>query len=185
MTDPTYRQRLLALDQAQYQGEPLSDVDEAFLYTILNVDAIPDALRVRVGLLLTCEEDPVLERFLAAFPDFSLNVKKLLVPLLCGLDIYPPYKMLFDLLKSTLDENLADWIILSMSKSQYPLAMPVIFYVGDPDVLFHRRIKRLVAKMGLKKLGPFLAMMPEVPHAQVYEEIFGDLAFRRLRSRKK
>ena len=185
MIDPTYRQRLLALDQAQHSGKLLSESNEAFLYTILNADSISDEARIRAGLLLTCEEGPAFGRFLENFPDLSPRVQHSLVPLLCALETYPPYEMLFRFLKSTLSEIMADWVILSLSKSQYPLAIPVIFHVSDPDTLFHRRIKRLLAKLGLKKMGPFLALMPEVPHAHVYEEVFGDLAFRRLRTRRR
>ncbi len=185
MIDPTYRRRLLALDQAQHEGKLLSESDEAFLYTILNADSISDEARVRAGVLLTCESGPPFGRLLAAFPDFSPQVQRMLIPLLCALETYPPYEMLFRFLKSTLSETMADWVILALSKSKYSLAIPVIFHVSDPDVLFHRRIKRLLAKLGLAKLGPFLALMPEVPHAHVYEEVFGDLAFRRLRARRK
>jgi hypothetical protein len=184
VTDPSYAQRLLALDQAQFQGKALSESDEAFLYTVLNADAVSEALRIRASLILTGEEGAVLDRLLAAFPTLPLRVQKVLVPFLCGLEIYPPYAMLLQFLKSTLSESMADWIILALSRSKYPLAIPVIAHVADPDVLFHRRIKRLLAQLGLKKLGPYLAMMPEVPHAHVYEEVFGDLAFRRLRARR-
>ncbi len=185
MIAPSYRQRLLALDQAQHSGKLLSESDETFLYTILNADSISDEARVRAGVLLTCEEGPAFGRLLTRFFDFPPRVQRLLVPFLCALETYPPYEMLFCFLKSTLSETMADWVILALSKSKYPLAIPVIFHVSDPDTLFHRRIKRLLTKMGLIKLGPFLALMPEVPHAHVYEEVFGDLAFRRLRSRRR
>ena len=185
MIDPTYLQRLLALDQAQFEGAPLSESDEAFLYTILNADSIAEEARIRAGMLLTCDMEQAFDRLLLAFPSLQLRVQKLLVPLLCSVEIYPPYKMLFQFLKDTRSETMADWVILSLSKSKYPLAIPVIAHVADPDVLFHRRIKRLLSKLGLKKMGPFLALMPEVPHAHVYEEVFGDLAFRRLRARGK
>lgn len=185
MIDPTYRQRLLALDHSQYQGTPLSETDEAFLYAILNANSIAEEFRIRAGILLTCEEGPVFERLLVAFSSLPLRVQKILVPLLCAAETYPAYKMLFSFLKTTLSETMADWVILALSKSRYPLAIPVIAHVADPDVLFHRRIKRLLSKLGLKKMGPFLAIMPEVPHSHVYEEVFGDLAFRRLRARGK
>ncbi len=185
MIDPTYRQRLLALDQSQHEGRLLSESDEQFLYSILNAVSISEESRVRAAVLITCDEGPVFDQLLTTFTDLSPRVQRIIIPFLCARETYPAYEMLFRFLKSTLSESMADWVILSLSKSKYPLAIPVIAHVPDKDPLFHRRIKRLLAKLGLGKMGPYLALMPEVPHAHVYEEVFGDLAFRRLRSRGK
>lgn len=184
MHDPAWAQRLHALEKSQYNGAILSDSDEGFLYEVLSAGDASDEMRFQAGVILT-GDDPALSRLFDKFESLPSRSQRILVPLLCGLDTYPPYKMLLRFLKSTLSESMAEWVILCLVRSKYPLAVPVIAAVADKDVLYHRRIKKLIGAMGLTKLGPFLAMMPEVPHSQVYREIFGDEAFRRLRARRK
>jgi hypothetical protein len=107
-------------------------------------------------------------------PTLSLTSQKALCVLVASSDKSPAFVMLLNLLKSTANDELADLIVICLSKAQYPIFPLIIDALYDTTLRDRDRLARAVQQMHPKNVLPYLAMFPVIPYEGFFRDALGD-----------
>jgi hypothetical protein len=84
-----------------------------------------------------------------------------------------PYQFLLDHLATLNDDNMSDFIITCLSKTDYQLLPMIISRLDSENKQSIRRLKQLLKKIGFNRLERYLVIMPQIPFERYFRDVFG------------
>ena len=127
-------------------------------------------------------DKPILEKIMSEFDTYDLPTQRALIPLFASTTHPETYVFLFDFLKKTRSRELSKIIEACLIKTTYFIFPLITAYLMDPDTRFIKKLKVVLAGIGLRKIEPYLAMLPDIPNERVFREVFGDEAINQIKS---
>ena len=116
---------------------------------------------------------PIIENILTLLPTFNQTIQKQLIMSLMSVTFITPYQFLLDHLATLNDDNMSDFIITCLSKTDYQLLPMIIGRLDSENKQYIRRLKQLLKKIGFNRLESYLAMMPQIPFERYFRDVFG------------
>lgn len=157
--------------EAKIWQEPLSPQDLAFLTSKLHDPA--DLIAVRAVSTLSGLDKPELQIVLDEYPKMSWDRQKLLLPFIAASGHSTAMIFLFDLLKNLSSDSKADFVILCLSKSDFPIFNMVYILVPDASDVLKRRMKALLQMLGVDYARPFISAAPMLPDPDFFADVYG------------
>jgi len=116
---------------------------------------------------------PIIENILTLLPTFNQPLQKQLIMSLMSVTFITPYQFLLDHLATLTDDNMSDFIITCLSKTDYPLLPMIIGRLDSENKQYIRRLKQVLKKIGFNRLERYLVMMPQIPFERYFRDVFG------------
>jgi len=169
-----YLKRIKSIQYGLHTDSAINEEKLSYLYNAIDKSDDQDVI-IAALLVITETEIDVITDFLNKFSLFSEQVRLLAIPMLACTDYVECYDFLFEYLQKFPKSNEAIVIVYTLSTTHYYGILPMILarLITDDDA-FLAHLKNILFKMGLKKLSPFLTMLPQIPHEAVFRELFGD-----------
>lgn len=141
-------------------------------------------LAADAALLLSLCDKLVLLRLIAHFHHYPMGIQRLLAALFATADHFEAYKfLLLQLDKPNLDPQLRVIIIEGLVKTHYFYFPVLISLLFNANPIFKENVRVILLRMGLEKIGPFLALFPIMPYEAYFRDVFGDKAIEALKSK--
>ena len=152
-------------------GEDLNSDDWNDLFTFLKTGS-PD-IQLRAALILSDGQPDIIDQLLSIFHELPQALQKQLTAFLMTAKIVTPYVFFLDLLDSSIDDVFAEFITISLSKAEYFIFPLILVRLDHPNPNYVDRMKRILAGQGFQTIKPALSLFPNLPHEDIFREIFG------------
>ncbi|MFT5170432.1 MAG: hypothetical protein ACI9BD_000199 [Candidatus Marinamargulisbacteria bacterium] len=171
---------LLAYETKSHNGHDLDKSELKFAFKMLASADKP--LSSKAAMVLTEQENPVLQEILDNFDNYRLVTRKTLVTLLACTQYAAAYAFLLDQLKTKSDKQLTSHILACLVHTDYFLFPILAVYLRDQTPRFREKLKIILARRGFRRIEPMLSMMTTIPNERLFREVFGDLAIERVKA---
>lgn len=166
---PTDRLTLLHIKATQMRRLPEADI--VFLLTTATSTVFKDA--ISSVTILTHLDDPELARLVEVYPKIIPEAQRMVLALFAGIDSEVASRFLFQLLEDTHDDKLAYYLMVCISKSDFPVFAIVFFALPTASTRYRLRLRTLLQMKGFSYAAPFLMALPIIPEREFFEETFG------------
>ena len=157
-----------------YADLELIELTETDINFILGCIDTPDLdIRTMAATLISQLPEPVIEKILTLFPKFKKSTQKQVVIHLMTISYLSPYRFLLNYLITLDDENMVNFIITCLSKTQFELFPMILNKLGSEDMRYIGRLKQLIRQIGFNRLELYLKLMPQIPFEQYFRDVFG------------
>lgn len=154
-----------------------SDFDESDIRFLLNlVRHGRERYAIEAAVLLTGCSVAVIERLIACITPLPHNRQRPIIALLAGTFEECCAKYLMSILADSPNEAWCDYVILCLSKSDFPIFNIVFFDLPTASPQYRLRMHRLLAKMGWSYGKIFLSVLPYIPNRSFFEGVYGKAA---------
>ncbi len=162
--------RLMLLN-ATFGTTDFDESDIAFLLNLVRHSRPKYAIEAAV-LLTGCTVD-VIERLIACLTPLPIERQRPIIPLLAGTFEECCAKYLMSILENSQDDAWCDYVILCLSKSDFPVFNIVFFELSTASAQYRQRMHRLLQTMGWHYGKPFLSLLPYIPNRSFFEGVYG------------
>ena len=153
-------------------GKELTQEDIDFLFSCLKPSFSSD-VHIAALLLLTESDDDVLDQVMERYSGLPVSVQHLLISYLTTTDYIQCFVFLFNIIKTASSEEEVNVAIFSLAQTHY-FILPLIFTeLNSDDALYVNQLKRLLFMIGIDRLKPYLAVLPQIPHEAIFRQLFG------------
>ena len=152
--------------------ETLHPDDEVFVLKCLE-SKVSKEVSGAATIVATQSRDLVL-KVLRRFKSYSMDTQKVLTANLITTDYNEVYWFLVEYLKEIKNREFAQYICTCLGKSEYLILPILIAALATEDRRYRSYLKSILEYAGFLKLEPYLVMFPQLPHEQVFREVFGD-----------
>ena len=152
--------------------ETLHPDDEAFVLECLE-SRLSKEVSGAASIVATQSREFVL-KVLTRLKSYGMSTQKVLIAHLITTDYNEVYWFLIAYLKEIKNREFAQYICTCLGKSEYLILPIIVGALGTEDRRYKSYLKSILEYSGFLKLEPFLVMFPQLPHEQVFREVFGD-----------
>ena len=160
------------IDDKLLHRQSLTEEEESFLLDALGHSNVFNLAKVGATIL---EADlSFLKKLFDHFSSLPEINQAALIPILATFNINQPYKFLIEYMKKVKNYRIHFVIIKSLAETDYFVFPLILFYLDDKDPVFSENLRKLLFQIGFAKIKTYLMLFPEIPHEEVFRDVFGD-----------